>query len=77
MNWKDMSAKVNVRWNVQYKNGNEIAGYVIYAWIAHPLLAEILNTRQYADTEYQAKKIAREMRLRFKPLYGLHLDEVK
>ncbi len=58
---------VNVRWHSQWDcNKGTIAGYTIYAWLCHPLLGEVLGSRQYADTEKEAKSIARGMRTRLK-----------
>ena len=50
-----------VRWHPQWEDG-KIVRYSVYAWDGHPLLGEIRGTRQYASTEREIKKIARDMR---------------
>ena len=56
--------KVNVRWHtVYYPEG--VTGFTVYAWVGHPLLGEVVGTRQYVTTEYAAKKLVKQMRRQF------------
>lgn len=56
--------KINITWHPVY-NYSDITHYTVYAWVGHKLLGEVIGTRQTAATERAAKRIAREMRIKW------------
>ena len=60
---------IKVRWHPQYKGsakGAIITGYLVYAWVGHPLLGKVRGSEKVVKTEREAKKLATEMRKRFR-----------
>jgi hypothetical protein len=43
-----------------------IIGYNVWAYIGHPLLGQILGTKEFVATKYQAQKVARRLRATLK-----------
>jgi len=39
-----------------------VSGYLVYAWIGHPLLGEVMGTRRHFKSEKEAKKYAAGLR---------------
>jgi hypothetical protein len=40
-----------------------ISGYIVYGWIGHPLLGKVLGTECRFETDGDAKRYARQLRL--------------
>lgn len=60
---------VRVRWHPQYKPSAKrviITGYRVYAYVGHPLLGVVRGSESIVKTEKEAKKLASEMRKRFR-----------
>jgi len=60
---------IKVRWHPQYKpsaKGKITTGYLVYAWVGHPLLGKVRGSEVVVKTEAQAKKTASDMRKRFR-----------
>lgn len=60
---------IKVRWHPQYKPSAKkviITGYRVYAYVGHPLLCVVRGSEHIVKTEREAKKLATEMRKRFK-----------
>ncbi len=39
-----------------------ISGYLVYAWIGHPLLGQVIGTERHFKSEKEAKKYAAGLR---------------
>ena len=60
---------IYVRWHPQYKgsaSGALITGYRVFAYIGHPLLGVVRGSEHIVKTEREAKKLATEMRRRYR-----------
>lgn len=60
---------IKIRWHPQYKPSATkviITGYRVYAYVGHPLLGVVRGSVSIVKTESQARKLASEMRKRFK-----------
>ncbi|KKN62629.1 hypothetical protein LCGC14_0510400 [marine sediment metagenome] len=63
------SKDIKVRWHPQYEPSAKkviITGYRVYAYVGHPLLGVVRGSEHIVKTEREAKKLASEMRKRFK-----------
>ena len=60
-----MAMKVRVRIQPQYKphaTKTIITGYLVYAWIGHPLMGQVRGTERVFQSESNAKKYATGLR---------------